>query len=307
MLDPYEDDTSTGRPEWEADALDAFVAEADRRGWQMEIHAIGDAGDPDGPRRVRAAAAANPARDPTGATGSSTSRRSPVPTSRASPGSASWPRCSRITPTRRPNQTDVWAGNIGPERAGRAWSWASIRRAGGVVALGSDWPVVPFDPILALNSAVNRQTVEGQPAGGWLPSEKLSLARGAGGLRPRIGLCGVRRRRRGTLRVGGDADLVVLDRDILAGGPSSIIGTHGGPHGRRRPGRPSLGGTVLRGFIVGTIVTAIAFYVLTRFLPISSSATRASLIGLLVLRSSSASSTGSSDRSSDCWRCRSRS
>jgi predicted amidohydrolase YtcJ len=25
--------------------------------------------------------------------------------------------------------------------------------------------------------------------------------------------------------VGGDADLVVLDRDILAGGPSSIIGT----------------------------------------------------------------------------------
>ena len=31
--------------------------------------------------------------------------------------------------------------------------------------------------------------------------------------------------RRGTLRVGADADLVVLDRDILAEGPSSIIGT----------------------------------------------------------------------------------
>ena len=31
--------------------------------------------------------------------------------------------------------------------------------------------------------------------------------------------------RRGTVRVGVDADLVVLDRDILAGGPSSIIGT----------------------------------------------------------------------------------
>jgi predicted amidohydrolase YtcJ len=28
-----------------------------------------------------------------------------------------------------------------------------------------------------------------------------------------------------TLRVGGDYDLVVLDHDILAGGPSSIIGT----------------------------------------------------------------------------------
>lgn len=31
--------------------------------------------------------------------------------------------------------------------------------------------------------------------------------------------------RRGTLRVGADADLVVLDRDILAGGPVSIIAT----------------------------------------------------------------------------------
>jgi len=27
------------------------------------------------------------------------------------------------------------------------------------------------------------------------------------------------------LRAGADADIVVLDRDILAGGPSSIIGT----------------------------------------------------------------------------------
>jgi putative membrane protein len=33
------------------------------------------------------------------------------------------------------------------------------------------------------------------------------------------------------------------------------------------PGRPSLGGIALRGFIVGTVVTAIAFFVVTKFLP----------------------------------------
>ena len=124
-----------------------------------------------------------------------------------------------------PNQIEVWAGNIGPERAGQAWSWASIRREGAVVALGSDWPVVPFDPFIALNAAVNRQTVDGHPAGGWLPSEKLSLpdalaAYGHGSAYAASPTAGA-----GTLRVGGDADLVVLDRDILAGGPSSIIGT----------------------------------------------------------------------------------
>ena len=31
--------------------------------------------------------------------------------------------------------------------------------------------------------------------------------------------------RRGTVRIGADADLVVLDRDLLATGPSAIIGT----------------------------------------------------------------------------------
>jgi predicted amidohydrolase YtcJ len=124
-----------------------------------------------------------------------------------------------------PNQTDVWAGNIGPERAGQAWSWASIRREGGVVALGSDWPVVPFDPFLALNAAVNRQTVEGHPAGGWLPSEKLSLPDALAAYGHGSAHAAFADERRGTLRVGGDADLVVLDRDILAGGPSSIIGT----------------------------------------------------------------------------------
>jgi len=33
LLAPYEGDTSTGLPAWEPDLLDAFVAEADRRGW----------------------------------------------------------------------------------------------------------------------------------------------------------------------------------------------------------------------------------------------------------------------------------
>ena len=44
MLAPYVDDESSGWPEWDPGELDAFVAEADARGWQVQIHAIGDAG-----------------------------------------------------------------------------------------------------------------------------------------------------------------------------------------------------------------------------------------------------------------------
>jgi predicted amidohydrolase YtcJ len=94
-----------------------------------------------------------------------------------------------------------------------------------VLAFGSDWPVVPFDPIIALNSAVNRQTGDGLPGDGWLPSERLSIpdaltAYGHGSAYAAFADGG-----RGSLRVDADADLVVLDRDILAEGPSSIIGT----------------------------------------------------------------------------------
>jgi predicted amidohydrolase YtcJ len=95
-----------------------------------------------------------------------------------------------------------------------------------VIALGSDWPVVPFDPFLALNSAVNRQTREGHPPAGWLASEKLSLPQALSAYGHGSAYAAFAETRRGTLRVGADADLVVLDRDILAEGPSSIIGTH---------------------------------------------------------------------------------
>ena len=225
MIDPYADDTSTGRPEWDANDLDAFVAEADSRGWQVEIHAIGDAGIRMALDAYERATVANPARD--------SDRRHRVEHIEAIAATdiarfATLGVVASMQPYHAdpsPNQVDVWAANIGSERAGRAWSWGSIHRAGGVLAFGSDWPVVPFDPLIALNSAVNRQTVDGLPHDGWLPSERISTADALTAYGHGSAYAAFADGRRGTLRVGGDADLVVLDRDILAEGPSSIIGT----------------------------------------------------------------------------------
>lgn len=223
MLTPYEDDTSTGLPEWEAPQLDAFVAEADLRGWQLEIHAIGDGGIRMVLDAYERAAAANGPRDHRHRVEHiETVTREDIPRF-AELGVIASMQPYHADPS--PNQIDVWAGNIGAERAGQAWSWASIRRAGGVVALGSDWPVVPFDPFIALNSAVNRQTVEGHPPGGWLPSEKLSLPEALSAYSHGSAYAAFADDRRGTLQAGAQADLVVLDRDILDHGPSAIIGT----------------------------------------------------------------------------------
>lgn len=222
MLAPYEHDTSVGLPEWQPDQLDPFVAEADRRGWQLEIHAIGDGAIRMVLDSYERAALANPARD----------RRHRVEHIEAIaptdiPRFAALGVVASMQPYHAdpsPNQIDVWAGNIGTERAGRAWSWSSIRRAGGVIALGSDWPVVPFDPMIALNSAVNRQTVDGQPPGGWLPSERLSLPEALAAYGYGSAFAAHADGERGTVRAGALADVVVLDRDILEAGPSAIIG-----------------------------------------------------------------------------------
>ncbi len=223
MLTPYEDDTSTGLPEWESEQLDAFTAEADRRGWQLEIHAIGDGGIRMVLDAYERLAAANELRDRRHRVEHiETVTRADIPRF-AQLGVVASMQPYHADPS--PNQIDVWAGNIGKERAGQAWSWASIRKAGGVVALGSDWPVVPFDPMLALNSAVNRQTKEGHPPGGWLPSEKLSLPEALAAYGHGSAFAAHADHERGTLRPGGVADVVVLDRDILTHGPSSIIGT----------------------------------------------------------------------------------
>jgi hypothetical protein len=235
MLAPYEGDTSTGLPAWEPDQLNAFVAEADRRGWQVELHAIGDRGV-----RMALDAYEHAARvngpwtgRPHGAAAGPFERRHRVEhvetVDRADIGRfASLGVVASMQPFHgdpSPEQIDVWAGNIGPDRAGRAWAWRSIRDAGGRIAFGSDWPVVPFDPFIALNNAVNRRTTGGWPSDGWLPSERLSVEEALDAYTAGSAWAAFAEHRRGRIAPGLAADLVILDRDLLAGGPSAIIGT----------------------------------------------------------------------------------
>jgi len=45
----------------------------------------------------------------------------------------------------RADHTDAWSVRLGRERADRAWVCREIRDAGGVLVLGSDWPVATYD------------------------------------------------------------------------------------------------------------------------------------------------------------------
>jgi predicted amidohydrolase YtcJ len=237
MLAPYEGDATAGLPAWEPARLAAFTAEADRRGWQVEAHAIGDRGVRLALDAFEQAASANGpwTGDPrgAGATPGSHERRHRVEHIETID-KADIPRFGALGVVASmqpyhgdpsPNQISVWAGNIGPERASHAWAWRSLRDAGARLAFGSDWPVVPYDPFIALNNAVNRQTTDGQPADGWLPGERLSVTDALEAYTAGSAYAAHADHRRGRVAPGLDADVLVLDRDLLAAGASAIIGT----------------------------------------------------------------------------------
>lgn len=91
----------------------------------------------------------------------------------------------------------LWAG-----RTSRAFAFRDLLSAGARLEFGSDAPVAPLDPWLAIAAAVGRASDERGP---WHPEQRLEVA---------DALAASSRGRHG-LTAGDPADLVVLDRDPL--------------------------------------------------------------------------------------------
>ena len=216
MLAPYANRPETaGTPNITDEALRRAVAMLDARGWQVMIHAIGDGAIRQALDAFEAAAQVNPA--------PARGRRHRIEHIETTD-PADLPRFGTLgviasmqpfhaNPS--PNQIDVWAANIGPDRASRGWAYASISKAGGRLAFGSDWPVVSLDPRLGLNMAVNRTTPDGTPPGGWYPQERITLARALEAYTSGAAYASFDEQRKGRIAPGMLADLVVLSHDVF--------------------------------------------------------------------------------------------
>jgi predicted amidohydrolase YtcJ len=118
---------------------------------------------------------------------------------------------------------DIWARNVGPERAQRAWSFHSIETNGGRLAFGSDWPVVTMNPWKGLQTGITRKTEEGKPEGGFVASEAVSLEDGIKAYTLGAAFAGRREKEEGSLEPGKLADLIIVDQDLFKI-PASDIG-----------------------------------------------------------------------------------
>jgi predicted amidohydrolase YtcJ len=109
-----------------------------------------------------------------------------------------------------------WAeARLGPQRVKGAYAWRTVLNAGGRLALGSDFPVEEVNPFHGIYAAVTRQDQKAWPAGGWQPSERLSLAEAIRGFTLDAAHAAFEERTRGTIEVGKLADLTIVEGDFM--------------------------------------------------------------------------------------------
>jgi len=214
MLAPYSDDPKlSGQLNWPPDKLQRAVTELDRRGFQIFTHSIGDRGIReilDAYEKAQQQNGTKDARhrvehieDPDTAD---------IPSFGKLGVSASMQRLHAL-----PNSDvlDVWARNVGPQRAQHAWPWHSIAASGGRLAFGSDWPVVTINPWLGIQNLLTRQTTDGKPPGGWIPQECITLEQAIAGYTIGAAYAGKREKTEGSLEPGKLGDLIVVSQDLF--------------------------------------------------------------------------------------------
>lgn len=117
-----------------------------------------------------------------------------------------------------------WAEDrVGPDRIKGAYAWRTLTDAGVVIACGSDFPVESVNPLWGIYAAVTRQDHAGWPAGGWFPSERMTLDEALRGFTANAAFAEFAEKKKGTIQAGKLADFTIINRDLFAVSPEEIL------------------------------------------------------------------------------------
>jgi predicted amidohydrolase YtcJ len=226
LLAPYSDEPGhSGLVVTDPAEIHDVSLRALRRGFQVCTHAIGDRGN-----RVTLDAYARALDDLRAETGAVPDHRFRVEHAQVLH-LDDIPRFAElgVLPSMQPTHatSDMpWAGDrVGPERLAGAYAWRRLLDTGTRLPLGSDFPVESPAPLWGIYAAVTRQDHAGQPDGGWLPDQRLTVEEAVRGFTVDAAYGSFEEDLKGTLAVGKLADLVVLSRDIFAAPPAEILET----------------------------------------------------------------------------------
>jgi len=116
-----------------------------------------------------------------------------------------------------------WAeGRIGPLRAQTTYAFRTFIDADVRLALGTDWPVAPLNPLYTIYAAVTRATLDGKRNEGWVPEQKISVAEAVHAYTLGSAYAEFQETVKGSIQAGKLADMVILDNDIFSIPPQEI-------------------------------------------------------------------------------------
>jgi hypothetical protein len=215
---PYSNGENSG-PIWDAEALNPVVAAADAANLQVAIHAIGDA---------TITLAVNAIENAMRINGTSARRHRIEHLEYARQDDIDRMGALGITASMQPVHVDPefldnWSIMLGPERATQGWAWPLYQAAGSTLAFGTDTPTAPYLPLINMYLASTRKSPARPEIPAIRPDWALTLEQAIH--------CGTRESAwaarldhvTGMLKPRLAADLVVLDRDVISGGPPALL------------------------------------------------------------------------------------
>jgi predicted amidohydrolase YtcJ len=213
FFEPYADEPgNTGLPRTSYEELEKMVLAADKMGFQIGIHAIGDKANHWILNAFEKAQQVNGKRD--------SRHRSEHAQVLAAQDIARFARLNVIAsmqPTHCITDKRFAEKRLGLERCGAgAYVWQKLLNSGAHVAFGTDYAVEPLDPMEGLYAAVTRKDRRGEPGPGWFPDQLLVMEKAIELYTLEPAYAEFMENRKGMLKSGYLADMVILEKDLLA-------------------------------------------------------------------------------------------
>ncbi|MCU0892226.1 MAG: amidohydrolase [Sandarakinorhabdus sp.] len=183
-----------------------------KAGFQLGIHAIGDAGN----REVLDFLEAEFKADPATARNRHRIEHAQVVSPEDQPRFA---RLGVIASMEPPHAVEdkAWAEvRLGPQRILGAYAWRSLRLGGARLTFNADNPGSDHSIFYGLHSAITRQDKQGQPPGGWYPAQRMTIEEAIRGYTNWSAHAAFREDQTGIIAKGRWADLTVMDIDPFA-------------------------------------------------------------------------------------------
>ena len=220
LLQPYSDEpTNSGLLVSRPEHIEAWAEQGLQRGFQINVHAIGDRGN-----RIVLDAFDSALKKYPKADHRFRVEHAQVLSQEDIPRFA---RLGVIPSMQATHQTSDmgWAeSRVGPQRIRGAYAWRSLLNTGVIIPNGTDFPVEEVNPLLTFHAAVTRQDPNNLPAGGWYPEQKMTRQEALQSMTIWPAFAGFQESVLGSLTPGKYADFVVLDRDIMTVPDTAILG-----------------------------------------------------------------------------------